>query len=135
MLTIAVNLMRIVCFSFGFSDQPIRKHAVLLQSVRYKRVNLRKPRPPHFEAQKIAKLLSVKIPKPYDVDFPQYLKCGKSLRNIFAAEKEVSVLLTNEHRGLLQIEPTFLVMRIAFTHCEICYLSSIGKSVRKNFSE
>lgn len=63
---------------------------MLLQTVRYKRVNLRKLRPPHYEAEKIEKLLRVNIPKPYDVDFPDFFKCRKPLKNIFVAEKEVS---------------------------------------------
>lgn len=66
----------------------LKKHVVLLQTVRYKRVNLRKLRPPHYDAAKIEKVLSVQIPKPYDIDFPDFLKCRKPLKNIFAKNKE-----------------------------------------------
>ncbi|XP_065214325.1 large ribosomal subunit protein uL10m-like [Planococcus citri] len=73
----------------GFcKNHSLKTHAVLFQSVRYKRVNLRKPRPPHFEAQRIEKFVRVSIPKPYDADFPQFLKCRKPLKSIVAEKEE-----------------------------------------------
>lgn len=68
---------------------------MLFQTVRHKRVNLRKPRPPHFEAQKVQKALDVTIPKPHDVDFPSFLKCRKPLKNLLMNAIEVRVIHTN----------------------------------------
>lgn len=62
-------------------------HNVLLQIVRYKRVNLRKPRPPHFQAKKVDKALSISIPRPYDTEFPEFLKCRKPLSHVRAIKE------------------------------------------------
>lgn len=71
------------------TDINVQCFNVKKQFVRYRLVNTRHPRPPHFWAKKINQVVKPVFAKTYDFYFPQHLKCRKILNNIELQEKEV----------------------------------------------
>lgn len=67
---------------FFISDFKLELKSPLTQFVRFVQIFPRKPRPPHFGAQRIALTVKPIFPKQFDKDFPQHLKCRKLLKSL-----------------------------------------------------